>query len=173
MDGPVVKAAIQALEAGDVEIVLPFVHRDGEGEVREAFAAVREARKAGEAAAEIADRYLFETVVRVHRAGEGAAFTGLKPAGLDHGPIIPAAERAIDTGSSDELVRLLSDDLQHEVKERLDHVLELKAKADEGLSEARAYAEAMLGLQVWAHELHGSIGAPAHAAHGEYERHAD
>lgn len=29
LDGPVVTAARQALEAGDVDIVLPFVHADG------------------------------------------------------------------------------------------------------------------------------------------------
>jgi Family of unknown function (DUF6448) len=46
---------------------------------------------------EVADRYFFETVVRVHRAAEGASFTGLKPAGLDVGPIIPVAERAIES----------------------------------------------------------------------------
>jgi hypothetical protein len=30
--------------------------------------------------------------IRLHRAGEGAAFTGLKPSGGDVGPAIPAAD---------------------------------------------------------------------------------
>ena len=47
----------------------------------------------------MADLYFFETVVRVHRAGEGAAYNGLKPAGLDEGPVIPIAEKAIETAS--------------------------------------------------------------------------
>ena len=33
LDGPVVTAARQALEADDVDLVLPFVHADGETEV--------------------------------------------------------------------------------------------------------------------------------------------
>ena len=38
-------------------------------------------------------------LVRVHRAGEGAPFTGLKPAGRDLGPAIPAADEAVRVGS--------------------------------------------------------------------------
>jgi Family of unknown function (DUF6448) len=48
-------------------------------------------------------------VVRVHRAGERAPYTGLKSAGLDHGPVIPVAELALTTGSADELLTLLPD----------------------------------------------------------------
>ena len=51
--------------------------------------------------------YFFETLVRLHRAGEGAPYTGLKPAGRDLGPAIPAADRALETGDVEPLVRLL------------------------------------------------------------------
>ena len=73
------------------------------------------ARKGDPAAREVADRYLFETVVRVHRAGEGAPDTGLKPAGLDEGPVIPVAEKAIETGSPDALIKTLTDTLRQEM----------------------------------------------------------
>jgi hypothetical protein len=43
--------------------------------------------------------YFFETRVCVHREGEGAAYTGLKPAGLDLGPDIPAADKALESGN--------------------------------------------------------------------------
>src|SRR5690349_7161672 len=109
MDGPVVTAARRALECNDPGLVLPYVPRSGEDEVRRAFAAVSVVRDHGPAEREIADLHFFETVVRVHRAGEGAPYTGLKPAGLDHGPVIPVAERALETGSPDELVRLLTE----------------------------------------------------------------
>ena len=49
------------------------------------------------------------TIVRVHRASEGAPYTGLKPAGVDLGPAVPAADRALDTGSTESLERLLGD----------------------------------------------------------------
>jgi hypothetical protein len=53
------------------------------------------ARHEGPASREVADRHFFETVVRLHRAGEGAPYTGLKPAGLDVGPVIPVAEHGL------------------------------------------------------------------------------
>jgi hypothetical protein len=109
MDGPVVKAAMEALDSADVRAVLPFVPKEGEAEVVETFEKVLGARAQGPEAREVADRHFFETVVRTHRAGEGAPFTGLKPAGLDHGPVVPVAERAIEDGSPEELVKLLTD----------------------------------------------------------------
>src|SRR3990172_5539024 len=115
MDGPVVGAARKALEQGQVELVLPYVPSADEGEVRAAFRQVMEARKAGGAAREVAERYFFETVVRIHRQGEGAPYTGLKPAGLDVGPVIPLAEKAIETGNPDELLNMLTDTLRAEV----------------------------------------------------------
>ncbi len=161
MDGPVVKAATRALEAEDVDLILPFVQADGEDEVRKAFEQAIRARKVPEAQ-EVADLYFFDTVVRVHRAGEGAPFTGLKPAGLDVGPVIPAAERAIETGSADELTSVLSDFLADEVKQRFDEVMVLQKHAEGPVPEAREYVEAMLGYQVWAHKLYLAMKARAH-----------
>jgi hypothetical protein len=168
LDGPVVQAAVRALEAEDVDLVLPYVKADGEDEVRTAFDRALEARQAPEAR-EVADRYFFETVVRVHRRGEGAPDTGLKPAGLDVGPVIPAAQHAIQTGSADELLGVLTDTLRHRVKERLDHVLALEPKAIGSVAEAREYVEAMLGLQVWAHGLYLSMRAEPHGEAAEHE----
>ena len=64
---------------------------EGEPEVREAFEAVSTAWEQGPAARAVADQHFYETVVRIHRAGEGAPYTGLKPAGLDVGPVTPVA----------------------------------------------------------------------------------
>lgn len=171
MDGPVVEAARRALDAGDVGLILPFVYEDGEAEVTEAFAKAVEARKAGGVAAEVADRWFFETAVRVHRTGEVAPYTGLKPAGLSHGPVIPVAERAIESGSPDELVSILTDIVGHETKERLDRVMALQAHADEDLKHAREYTSEMLGLQVWANALAVAARTDPHASHAGYERH--
>jgi Family of unknown function (DUF6448) len=170
IDGPVVKAAIHALDEGSVALVLPFVKEDGEEQVRAAFGKVIAARACGSEAREVADRYFFETVVRVHRRGEHAPYTGLKPAGLDVGPVIPAAERAIETGDPDELVRLLSDLVHDEVKRRLDHVMALTPKPDAAVPEVREYVEASLGLQVWSHGVYTRLRADPHDQ-PEVERH--
>lgn len=169
LDGPVVTAARRALEAGDVGLVLPYVYEQGWDEVRRAFEQATRARAGGGEAAEVADTWFFETVVRVHRAGEGAPYSGLKPAGLDVGPVIPVAERAIERGEPGELADLLGERLRDEIEQRFRHLAHLRAEADRGLPQARAYVETMLGLQVWAHSLYGAIGAPAHA--GAHEHH--
>ncbi|MFF7647524.1 DUF6448 family protein [Streptomyces canus] len=154
LDGPVVTAARKALDGKDVAQILPYVAEDGEPEVREAFALTVKARTLGPEAQEVADRWFFETVVRVHRTGEGAPFTGLKPAGLSVGPVIPAAARALDTGSADELSRLLCEIVREQVEERHRRAMALKEHAAEGVAAARAHVEASLSLQVWAHHLY-------------------
>ena len=165
MDGPVVTAARKALEAGDVAIVLPYVPAQAEPEVGAAFGQVLLIRRTGGPAAQIADRWFFETVVRLHRSGEGAASTGLKPAGLGEGPVIPVAERAIRTGSADELVRVLTDVVAEQIKNRLDRVMALKAHEHGSVATARAYVQAMLGLQVWAHTLYlAATGGQHHSS---------
>jgi hypothetical protein len=163
LDGPVVVAATQALDKVDVDVILPYVHADGESEVRAAFDHAIKARALGDEARYVADRWFFETVVRVHRAGEGAPFTGLKPAGLDVGPVIPVAEQALETGSVDELVEVLCAAVRGEVERRHRHAMALKPHAGEGVAEAREYIEAMLGLQVWANGVYRHALADPHA----------
>ena len=167
LDGPVVRAARAAFEHEDVDLALPYVHEEGEAEVRHVFELATKARMQGVEAREVADRYFFETLVRVHRAGEGAPFTGLKPAGLDVGPVIPLAERAIETGDVDQLADFLSTAARDEVVARFAEVVESGAHAGEGMAEARRHVTAMLGLQVWSHKLYKAIRAGAHDA-GEH-----
>jgi hypothetical protein len=172
LDGPVVTAARRALEAGDVDLILPFVPENGEAEVREMFAGVQSMRGLGDAAREIGDRLFFETVVRVHRAAEGAPYTGLKPAGLDVGPVIPLAERAIETGSAEAVAEYLTGVMHDELKHRLEIVNSLAAIKGESVSSARDYVEAALGFQVYSHHLLQALHAPAHGDAGHQASHS-
>lgn len=169
LDGPVVVAARKALEEGRVELVLPFVPAEGEAEVASVFEKTMASRGASAAVGAVADTWFFENVVRIHRAGEGAPYTGLKPAGLSEGPVIPVAERALETGSSDELIGVLHDVVAEQVKHRLDHAMERKTHAVAGVAEAREYVEAMLGLQVWSHKLYLAALASAHGGEHHHE----
>lgn len=168
LDGPVVTAAARALDDGRVEIVVPFVPPDGEREVREAFERALLAREPGGPARDVADRWFYETVVRIHRAGEGAPYTGLKPAGLDVGPVIPVAERSLETGSPDELVELLTGLLADEVRARHGQAIALKSHTNGDLAANRAYVEAMLGLQVWAHSVYKAVHSHPHEHEHEH-----
>ncbi len=168
LDGPVVTAARKALETKNVSLILPYVPKEGEAEVNRLFEKTVQLRNDGEMAREVADLYFFETVVRIHRAGEGAAYTGLKPAGLDEGPVIPIAEKAIETGSPDELVNFLCEVVREEVLHKFEQMMHLKKHSHKSVEEAREYVEAMLGLQVWSHKLYGCAKAELHEAHHEH-----
>jgi hypothetical protein len=171
LDGPVVNAARMALEAGDVALVLPFVPADGEAEVRGVFDRVRSVREFGSDAREVADRLFFETVVRIHRAGEGAPYTGLKRAGLSVGPVIPLAERAVNTGSPGEVVDFLASVLSAEVKHRLEHISALAVAREHSLDDARRYIEASLAFQVYAHRIYEEMRATTHGHRAERDHH--
>jgi hypothetical protein len=86
---------------------LIWVEDKDEAEIRTAFEQTLAVRALSTQARELADRF-FETLVRVHRAGEGEPFTGLKPAGRDLGPAIAAADEAVRVGSVEAVNRLLT-----------------------------------------------------------------
>ncbi len=162
LDGPVVTAARRALEMAEVDLVLPFVPAEAEDEVRAAYHRVLPLRDTSPEARETAELWFFETVVRLHRAGEGEPYTGLKPAGLSVGPVIPLAERAIESGSSQRVGDLLADVLRDELKRRLDTVHALAADRGRSLEDDRRYVEAMLGYEVYCHHLYTAMRATDH-----------
>jgi hypothetical protein len=160
--------AKKALETGNVKFILPYVPKESEGEVIAAFNKVLPLHQQPNGAHEIADMFFFETVVRLHRAGEGAPYTGLKPAGLDEGPVIPIAENAIEAGSVEELKMTLTHIIADEVEKRFEHMQHLKQHADESVDMTREYVESMLGLQVWSHKIYLTATAEAHEKAGEH-----
>ena len=96
-DGPAVTDGRLALDTGDPSPALAWVHAEGDAEVREVFGLAQRVRALGGEARLVADRLFLETLVRVHRAGEGAGFDGIKPAGQVD-PLVAAADRAIEVG---------------------------------------------------------------------------
>ena len=166
LDGPVVAAARNALTIGDVDVVLPFVPAGAETEIREAFTRVLPLHQDDDLGADVARQWFYETVVRVHRAGEHAAYTGLKPAGLDVGPVIPLAEKATTTGDVEEVYRLLTNELHTELAHRLEQVIRLAADKDTSVPAARAHVEAMLGFQVYANHVREALHIEPHGDHG-------
>lgn len=141
LDGPVVRDARLALERGDPAPVLKWVEPEGEAEIREAFRAALAVRAKGDEARQLADRYFFETLVRVHRAGEGEGFTGLKPAGTVD-PGIAAADRALESGSATHLSQELSARLAEGVATRFRRAVQLKQRAGDSVEAGRAYVAA-------------------------------
>src|SRR5674476_676924 len=100
----VVKASQKALETGNINYVLIWVRADDEKEIKALFEKALRVRQLGTEAKELADIYFFETVVRLHRMGEGEGYTGLKPVGYQPEKGIKLADNAIETNSIDKLL---------------------------------------------------------------------
>ncbi|MEN6329610.1 MAG: DUF6448 family protein [Methanobacteriaceae archaeon] len=154
MDGPVVSACRNALKTGNVNYVLPFVPKTAEEELSLAFNKVKKARELGADAADVADLWFFETAVRLHREGEGASFTGLKPAGLDWGPVVPRAEKDIEKEDPTETVEFLKNVVEEETRRRFQEVIRKKDYDLNDVEAARDYTETMLHFVLSSHHLY-------------------
>jgi hypothetical protein len=157
VDGPVAQAAL-------VNIPLAYAPPAAEPEIRAQFERARKVRALGPEARALADHSFMETVVRLHRAGEGAAFEGLKPAGIDHGPAIPAAEAAVKSGDLSKIRSILVHDVELALEQRLKHVratqgAPAEARTPEDIARVRARVSAELGFVTFAETLR-------QAAHG-------
>jgi hypothetical protein len=169
LDGPVVKDAKMALEKGDVRFVLKWVKKNAELEIRTAFQSALTERAKGEEAGRKADMKFFETLVGVHRAGEGASFTGLKPAGAVE-PIVAEADKALETGSVDTLTTEMSKHLTDEVRTRFDRALEMKKHMNESIDAGRAYVEAYIEYVHYVEGLHEAVVSKGGRQHAEAEK---
>src|SRR5512139_401486 len=167
LDGPVISQARQALEKGDVKIVLPWVAADKEKEILEAFDLAVAVRGKGPKEKELADRYFFETLVRIHREGEGAPYTGLKPAGMDLGPAIPAADKALESGDPAPLLKLINEKVHSGVHKYFVEAREKKAHAGESVEAGRAYVQAYVPYLHFVERLYNDAVTPI--AHGAGE----
>jgi hypothetical protein len=164
LDGPVVSAARRALESGDVRLVLAWVPERDESELRRVFAQARAAREIP-AAQELADRHFFETLVRLHRAAEGAPYTGLVPAGRDLGPAIPAADRALESGDVEPLLSLLREELERGVRAHHARARSARAAPETDVAARRAFVEAYVA---YVHQVEALHEAATRAASGHY-----
>ena len=167
LDGPVVKDARAALEAKDVTPILKWVKAEKEADVREAFGHAVAVRALGPEARTLADRFFFETVVRIHREGEGAPYTGLKPAGTEVDPAIAASDKALESGAIEPLVALITDRAGHGLRERYAHAAEAKAHAGVSVEKGRAFVAAYVEFMHYAERLLQS--ATTNAGHAEHE----
>ena len=164
LDGPVVTTAKAALEKGEVTPVLKWVTKENEKEIREQFNKTLTVRKQGKEARELADTYFFETLVRIHRAGEGAPYTGLKAAGTVE-PSVAAADKALESGSVDSLVTMINDAAAKGMRERFERAKEAKKHADHGVEYGRKFVAAYVEFTHYVERLHMDAERPA--AHGK------
>lgn len=146
MDGPVVQDAQRAFDQGKVEPVLKWVSEADEVAIHSAFDMAVAVRGESEAAMEVADRYFFETLIRLHRATEGEAFTGLKPAGSAEPGIVAA-----------DLAAAVEQGIRHHFAE----ASALRETADQSVEQGRDYVAAYVQFT---HFVEGVDHLVAHGA---------
>lgn len=166
LDGPVVVTAKTALEKGDITPVLKWIRKEDEKQIREQFDKTLAVRKQGKEARELADMYFFETLVRIHRAGEGAPYTGLKAAGTVE-PSVAAADRVLATGSDADLIKMITDAAGKGIHQRFAQAREAQRHADESVEKGREFVKAYVEFTHYVERLH--IDAAAGAAHQHEE----
>ena len=169
MKGPVIADARKAFAAGDVTPTLKWVKPEAEAEIRAAFKQASAVRGKGKDARELAERHFFENLVRIHRAGEGAPYTGLKNEAVE--PIIARTDAALAGGSIDEVVKLLQNAVAEGVRHRFERASAAAAGRDRDVAQGREYVEAYVDFTHYVERLHAGIEGAA--THGEEPAHLD
>jgi len=152
MEGPVVKASIKALETGNINYILIWVRSEDEKDINKMFDKVNKVRALGPEAKELADMYFFETVVRVHRMGEGVGYTGLKPAGFKPEEGIEAADIAIEKNSVESILSHLDEKYHSKVNELFN---DLQSKKNYDLNNVKAGREYVESYVIFIHYIEG------------------
>jgi hypothetical protein len=165
LDGPVIAAARTALEENDIKLVLIWVKEGDDATIKRAFEQTLAVRKLNPEARELADMYFFETLVRIHRAGEGVAYTGLKPSGTDFGPSIPATDKALASGDVEPVLKLLSEKTKDGVREHFQKTLTKKKFDKNNVQAGRDFVKAYVE---YTHYVKGIHDAAAPAIHGHF-----
>ena len=164
MDGPVIKEAKSALSKGDVTPLLKWVPAADEDKIKIVFDQVIPVRNLGNQAQELADRQLFATLVEVHRASEGAPYTGIKSAGgID--PAIMAADLALEKGDIDSLVAKITRKFEQNVRERFDSALKTKSRSEDSVVEGREFVKEYVQYVHYVEAVHNAIASSGEHAH--------
>ena len=154
MDGPVVADARIALEKSDITPALKWIKKEAEPELKTAFEKAVSERAKGEQEKAKADEEFFSLLVKLHRHGEGADFSGVKPAGTDLGPAVTGADKALENGSADSLVQLLTEEVNKGVRERFNNAFEKKKRAAESVEAGREFVQAYVEFIHYVEDLY-------------------
>lgn len=163
-DGPAVIDGHRALADGNVNIALKWVMPEGEDELRTTFERAQRVRAVGGEAALLAEQWFLENMVRIHRAGEGAGYDGIKPVGSDVPAQVRAADEALAQGIIEPLRGLIDAERWPELENRFDKAIALKNLDDNDLPAARNYMNAYVSFFKYAeghdhdHAHHGHHG---------------
>ena len=168
MDGPVINDAERALASKDVFPVLKWVPEQHAGQIQAVFEMTLAVRGQSEDARTVADSHFFETLVRIHRGGEGEGFTGLKPAGSAD-PAFVATDRALAEGDIGPLAEEMAAAVRDAIEQRFAAAYEKRQVAEESVQQGREYVEAYVQLTHFVEAVEHLIAQGASPKHRQDE----
>lgn len=154
LDGPVIRDARKALEAHEVSPVLKWVANKDEGIIKSAFEKTLAVRQLNPRAKDLADTYFFETLVRIHRAGEGEPYSGLKPATSEPEPGVEAADQAVASGRLDKVLATVTEQTERSLQVKFDELMAKKKQINENVDAGREYVAAYGSFVHFVHRLY-------------------
>lgn len=163
--GPIIPEAKAALEKGNVTPILKWVKPESESEIRTAFAKAVAVRAKGPEAKALADQYFLETLVRVHRAGEGAPYSGIKDEPVE--PVVAMADAALANGSADEMIAKISNHLAQAIRDKFERAAAAKKDKDASVAAGREFVEAYVTYMHYVEGVHAAIVSAGGHDHGE------
>jgi hypothetical protein len=165
-NGPVLKAAKLALETGNVNYVLIWFPEESENKLKNLFEKTFCERRAGKDVHGVTIDWYFETLSRLHRDRDGALYTCMKPNGLDVSPVVPKAERAIETCNAEEIIEVVPKTMEGDLRQHFHYVMEKRNYDVNNIIAGRAYVAAFIDFIVYLHNLNtstsGEVGRAEH-----------
>ena len=155
MSGPVIPEAMAAFEKGDITPVLKWIKPEYETEVKTAFSLAVKVRDKSPEAKKLADKYFLETLIRIHRAGEGAPYTGIKETPPEK--IIILTDQALVSGSADELIEKIQIHLAAAIREKFNKALQARKNKDKSVESGREFVEAYVQYTHYIEGIHAAI----------------
>lgn len=165
-EGPIIPVAQEALRTGEMKPLLKWVDAEHETELKEAFERARSVAKESPAAKDLAELWFLETFVRIHREGEGAPYTGLKPAGsMD--PFYKEADAALEKGSVDDVAKTVASEVEKEIQKRFEKAKSLRESAEESPEAGRKFVDAYVEYMHFLEAVHDLLasGELGHSHH--------
>lgn len=166
-DGPVIQDALKALDQNKVALVMKWIDEKHEPEIEKLFKKTIKYKKLDQEVYQLLEKHFLETLVRVHREGEGEPYTGLKPAGSTS-EIIQLTDTALREDDIESFLQELNGHTGKVVREKYEKVGALKPVKDNSIAQGRAYVAAYVDYTHTIEALHAIL---EHSANSHIEKH--
>lgn len=165
-DGPVVKDALKALDINDSALVMKWIDTKHEKEIKDLFAETMKYKSGDKEIYSLLEKHFLETLVKVHREGEGEPYTGLKPAGTTK-QIIQLTDSALAEQDFEGFLVKYNGHVNEILTEKYEKVAQLDKVKNESVQKGRDFVAAYVDYTHTIEMMHDILihTGGAHGAH--------